>query len=157
MKAKNKLFFLGLAIMVVMVGCNINSLYEGAVDITNGKWDKSQIAKFDFAVKDTINGYDIRINIRNTNEYSFSNLYMFLTTITPSGKLKRDTLEMTLADDKGKWLGTGLGGIWASETLYQKNIRFPQSGTYRIEITQAMRNDVLEGIRDVSLRVEKTK
>jgi gliding motility-associated lipoprotein GldH len=39
--------------------------------------------------------------------------------------------------------------------MYRSNVFFPNSGDYKISIQQGMRVNVLEGISDVGLRVEK--
>jgi gliding motility-associated lipoprotein GldH len=84
-----------------------------------------------------------------------SNLYLFVTTTAPSGHSVRDTVEVILADEKGKWLGSGLGDIWDLQQLYKQNVRFAQRGKYRFEYEQAMRTEKLPFVLDVGLRVEK--
>jgi gliding motility-associated lipoprotein GldH len=84
-----------------------------------------------------------------------SNLYMFITTTAPSGHSIVDTVEVVLADDKGKWLGSGLGDIWDLQQPYKQNVRFAQRGSYSFEFEQAMRVERLPFILDVGLRVEK--
>jgi gliding motility-associated lipoprotein GldH len=147
--------FLWIAILVA--SCNFDSLFEKTQDISKNKWDKNQIVRFDVNVKDTIHGYNIFVNVRNSSDYSYKNLFLFINTTSPNGFTKRDTVELTLADDKGKWLGTGIGGVNNIEKTYKKNVRFPVSGNYKIELFQAMRNDILEGIMDVGIRIEKIK
>jgi gliding motility-associated lipoprotein GldH len=93
--------------------------------------------------------------VRNTSLYPMSNLYLFITTIAPSGHSIRDTVEVILADEKGKWLGSGLGDIWDLQQLYKENVRFAQQGRYIFEYEQAMRTEKLPFILDVGLRVEK--
>ena len=62
---------------------------------------------------------------------------------------------MTLADDKGQWLGDGMGDIWDNRALFRERMRFPQSGLYTFEIEQAMRQNPLPQIMDVGLRIER--
>lgn len=151
------LLMLMIGFVTLGTSCNFDKAYERSVDIQNSKWEKNQAVKFDVTMKDTLSGFDIFINVRNTNDYRYKNLFLFVSTMSPNGFTKRDTVELTLADDKGKWLGLGIGGINKIEKAYKKNIRFPVSGNYRIQLVQGMRNDVLEGIMDVGIRVEKVK
>jgi gliding motility-associated lipoprotein GldH len=69
----------------------------------------------------------------------------------------KDTIEVILADNRGKWLGSGLGDIWDLQQIYKENIRFAQQGRYTFEYQQAMRTEKLPFILDVGLRVEKVK
>jgi len=150
----------GLCCMITFVtSCNFDSIYERSVDIPKEEWKKNQAITFDIPIADTINGYRIVVNVRNSNEYPYSNLFLFLTTFSPNGNSIKDTLEMTLADNKGKWLGSGFGGTWSTEAILRNNmvIRFPSSGSYKIEVIQAMRDDILRGIKDIGIKVERAK
>lgn len=150
-------FILAAGVLWLFIGfsCNFNTVYQQTTDIKDGKWDKNNSLKFEIPMTDTLGGYNILFNIRNNNEYPFSNLYLFVKTWSPTGVSRTDTLEYTLADEDGKWLGKGIGGIWQKEYPYRRNIRFPEPGIYRIEVIQAMRRNQLEGIIDFGVRVEK--
>ena len=78
-----------------------------------------------------------------------------MTTTSPDGKSITDTLEYQLADEKGRWLGKGLGDINELRLPYKTNIFFPVTGTYRIRVQHGMRAEDLKGVYDFSLRVEK--
>ncbi|HRR62823.1 MAG TPA: gliding motility lipoprotein GldH, partial [Paludibacteraceae bacterium] len=67
----------------------------------------------------------------------------------------KDTIECYLADIHGKWLGSGVGNVFEMPVLYKQNECFKQSGTYTFQIIQGMRNEVLPGISNVGLKVEK--
>ncbi len=142
---------------MLFIGCKYKGIYERSFDIPQGEWGKNQIIRFDIPVTDTINGHNIFIEVRNTNDYPYSNLFLFITTYSPNGANKSDTVEIPLADEKGKWLGRGLGGILSNEMNFQRNVRFPVSGNFRIEIVQGMRDEVLKGIMDVGIRVERVR
>ena len=156
---RTRLYIFGFLMMVAITSCNFDSIYEKSEDIPNEEWNKNQVMTFEIPVTDTINGYRIVVNVRNSNEYPYSNLFLFLTTYSPKGNSVKDTLEMTLADDKGKWLGSGFGGVWSTEAPLRNNmvIRFPSSGVYKMEVVQAMRDDVLKGIKDIGIEVERAK
>lgn len=143
--------------MLLLYACNVNDLFDKAVDIPKGKWNVSNPVTFVFPVSDTLSYYSIVFSLRNDNNYPFSNLFLFIDTKSPRGQTRRDTVEVTLADPKGKWMGKGIGGIWQNKYYFRKNIRFPQSGEYKIIISQAMRNKDLEGIIDVGIKIEPFK
>ena len=60
-----------------------------------------------------------------------------------------------LADERGQWLGDGMGDIWDNRILFKKDFKFPQTGKYRFELEQAMRINPLPGIMDVGMRIER--
>ena len=144
-----------LAATLVLGACDPDRIYEKNIRIPDGIWYRDNIVNFELTVEDTISSYNLYVNVRNANLYPMSNLYLFITTTAPSGHSVRDTVEVILADEKGKWLGSGLGDIWDLQQLYKKNVRFAQRGQYRFEYEQAMRAEKLPFILDVGLRVEK--
>ena len=140
-----------------LVSCDPHRVYEKNIRIPNGIWSYDNIVKFEVMVEDTASNHNLYVNVRNANLYPTSNLYLFITTTAPSGHSVQDTLEVILADSRGKWLGHGLGDIWDLRQIYKENIRFAQRGMYTFEIQQAMRTEDLPYILDVGLRVEKAK
>ena len=95
--------------------------------------------------------------MRNTTDYPYSNLYVFLKTFYPKGQISVDTLECFLAEADGKWLGKRRGSMVDHRILLQRTFRFVQSGTYSFEFEQAMRVNPLPGIRNFGIRIEKVK
>lgn len=147
--------FLSLLLMVLLFACNDNRIYEESVKIDKGHWNSDTILDFSPVISDTLCAYNIYIDVRNDISYSYSNLYLFLKTVFPNGRIARDTIECQLAGYDGKWLGSGSGNVRSSRFLFQRGIRLPLSGTYRFEVEQAMRAEELKGILDVGIRIDK--
>ena len=135
--------------------CDSKRFYEENKIIEKGVWNTEDKILFQVPVTDTLSTYDFYINVRNDGNYPFSNLFFFIRTITPAGRVALDTVECRLADDYGKWLGTGMGSVKFNRFLFQKNVPLHYKGNYIFEFEQAMRNPELKGIRDVGLRIEK--
>ena len=148
------LIFVLLALLVF--SCDQKRVFEENTEINEGVWNRSNKIKFSVDITDTINPHNLYVNIRNAGEYPYRNIYLFITT-SSKGIVVRDTFEAILADEKGKWLGSGLGDLWDNQLVYKKNIRFPYPGTYVFEYEQGMRIEDLPYIIDVGLRIEKTK
>ena len=137
--------------------CDPGRVYEKNIKIPDGIWSQDHIVRFEVEIEDTASAHNLYVNVRNTSLYPTSNLYIFIKTTAPSGNSVMDTLDVILADDRGKWLGSGLGDIWDLQQLYKANIRFAQKGIYTFEYQQAMRPARLPFILDVGLRVERVK
>ena len=151
-----KLQFL-LLILFVLQSCDPGRVYEKNIRIPDGIWSQDNVIQFEVMIEDTSSSHNMYVNVRNTSLYPTSNLYLFIKTTAPSGHSVEDTLEVILADDSGKWLGSGLGDIWDLQQLYKQNIRFAQKGKYVFEYEQAMRAEQLPFVLDVGLRVERAK
>lgn len=144
-------------ILLAMISCNNNIVYNEVITVNTAKWEQNQAAHFEVKIGDTISPYNFYLTIYNTTNYRYSNLFVFLTTVFPDGKKSRDTIECLLADPSGRWLGKGWGSVKESDVLLKSDLRFPMEGTYEFFIQQAMREDTLNGIKRVGLRLEKSE
>lgn len=143
---------------ILFFSCDNNKVFEEYAELQNGTWYREDPVDFSFDVLDTINAHNIYINIRNSGEYPYSNLYLFVTIKGPDGSSTIDTVNCQLADNRGKWKGKGIGDLWDLKIPYIGQFKFAQKGEYNISYEQAMREEKgLIGISDVGLRVEKSK
>lgn len=153
----------GVVLMALLGACSNNVVYSQYERFDENKgWAKNYQPTFSFDNKDTLQLYDVFINVRNAESYPFRNLFMFLHTTDPKGVKTTDTIECILADEKGKWLGSGLGDLYDNSIIYKKNTRFKSVGTYKFSFEQAMRYgdknviDPLPLIMDVGMTIEKS-
>lgn len=157
MRIETNRLFLFLSIVFFFTSCDSNRIFEENKEIAGSSWDKNNIISFPVQITDTLLPHNVYINIRHNGQYLNSNIYLFINITSPSGDMIRDTVNCLLADEKGKWLGSGLGDLYHNQLMYKKNIRFPHSGTYKFDIEQAMRTDVLKDIEDVGIRIERSE
>ena len=137
--------------------CDKSRIYEENRELDKFNWASNNRLLFEFDVKDPQQTCNMIINIRNTSAYPSSNLFLFLDTRYPDGKVSRDTLECILADEQGNWLGKGSGDVIDSQIPFKKNFRFKQKGHYKFFMEQAMRVNPLTGIMAAGIRLEKTE
>ncbi|NTW23322.1 MAG: gliding motility lipoprotein GldH [Lentimicrobium sp.] len=144
-----------LLIVALLCSCDRNKLYDESLSLDNDKWPKDKAMAFKVNVEDTVGTYRFFINVRNNTSYRYNNIYFFLTTEFPGGGMSRDTIECLLAAKDGDWFGKGTGRYRDNQIPIRSNIRFPRAGTYTLSLNQAMREDVLEGISEAGVRLEK--
>jgi len=150
---RNSLVFLG--IIFIFFSCDPNRVYEKNKEIPDFKWGLTDTIVFEVPIEDTISPNNIYFNVRNSSKYTMQNLYVFIHTEAPNGVSLTDTLEVSLADDKGRWTGSGWGDLYDNQFIYKKNIRFPVSGIYTFKYIHGMRTETLQYISDVGIRIEK--
>ena len=153
---KSAITFLSLAILTaVLYSCTTNTVFNQNVILPSEGWYKNNAVAFNVNINDTLDTYDFGLNIRNSINYRYSNLYIFLITEFPNGNISRDTIELNLANDEGKWLGKGWGDIKESNIVLKSGLSFPLIGTYRFLVQHAMRVDTLVGINNIGLSINK--
>ena len=151
-----KTFFVLFGIVLLLSSCDPFMVFDQYQKTEGGQWKWSDKKTFEVDMEDSLKAYNIYVNIRHTTEYPKSNLFVFLTTSAPNGISRRDTLEIIIADDQGKWEGNGFGEIKLISRVYRKAVRFLYPGKYTFEIEQGMRMPEVP-VTDIGLRIEKFK
>ena len=154
----NKVVFIVFTLAIVLFACDPNKVFEEYIAVEGTTWKKENVARFEFDAKDTTSVHNLYINIRNRGDYPYSNLYLFVSLEGPNGNVLKDTVNCILADNRGKWLGSGVGDLWDLRVPYIGGFKFAQTGKYIVSLEQAMRTEEgLVGVSDVGLRIEKAE
>lgn len=140
---------------IILSSCNGNVVYSEYQKLPEEGWKISNKLSYDVAIEDNSKYYNVYLMVRHADAYPYSNLYLFLKTTYPDGKVSSDTLECILANKKGEWQGDGAGDLWDNKILLKKNVHFPKNGKYSFSFEQGMRSDPLPMILDFGMAVEK--
>lgn len=153
-----------LGVVVSLYSCGSKMEFAEYRNLNNGSWSKNDTIFFEFSGLDSTANYNLFLNVRNDEDYPFSNLFVITQLKHPLGKVEIDTLEYLMAEPSGEWLGNGMGSLKESKLWYKENIKFSDSGVYKVNVFQAMRqNGKVEGIQellgitDVGLEIQKSK
>lgn len=149
-------------IAIILASCNGKIVESEYVATNNGVWNKDNNISFTFSAPDTLNRYDVFVNLRNDNTFPYSNLFLITELDFPNGTTIKDTLEYEMALPSGEWLGKGSGSVKENKLWYKENIVFPENGVYTLQVSHAMRKNGtvdgvvdLEGVTDVGFQIEK--
>ena len=154
-------FSIVLVTLSLLFSCDDKTDFNQYKSIDTKGWQANEKVFFEFDVKDTISTKNLFINIRNNNEYAFSNLYLITEFIFPNETKVVDTLQYEMADKTGQFLGVGFTEIKENKLFYKEKKTFPVSGKYKFNIRHAMRKngdvkpiEFLKGILDVGFSIE---
>lgn len=143
--------------IAILLSCDRKHLFEEYAEIPDDVWNTKNVLHFNVNISDTTGAYNIYVDVRHVSRYSYSNLFLFVTAHSPDGNALKDTVEITLADERGKWLGKSAASIYTIKHPYKTNIRFPVRGIYTFDIEQAMRVQDLKYISNIGLSIEKAR
>ncbi len=149
------LFILIIILFVLLTSCDSNFVYSDSKDMDKSIWNLMDAADFNVKIQDTLKSNNVYFTIRTGSDYPFRNIWLFIRTISPDGKVIGDTIQYYLMDEKGKRLGKGFGDIREVSLPYKSNVYFPSGGEYRFTVRHGMRTEDLKGVYDFGLRVEK--
>ena len=151
-----KKLHLSLVVVLIccLVACNDSVIFDQYEKIPAKEWLYDQPVAMDVEITDTSSRYHLYVNLRHSNSYAYSNLWVVVHTTFPSGKKLENRVNLPLADKDGSWYGKGSGDIFNARVLIQPNAVFPEKGTYLFEIEQNMRLNPLPEIMEAGLSVE---
>ena len=138
------------------VSCDRSKVFDLYLEVDSHGWQSTDTIDFEFEIDSQENiYYNALISLRNNNDYSYANIFFFVDVEYPNGLHRTDTLQYILAAPDGKWLGSGVGEIKYNLLKFKENETM-QSGLYKYKIVHGMRDDVLIGIEDIGLRIERS-
>lgn len=144
---------------LVTVSCTTVDLYEKSVTIPGHSWKTSYRPSFTFTIKDTGSAYQLFLIFRHTDKYNFNNVYINLYTKQPGQDSTQSArFDLQLATNEKGWLANGMDDIYEHRialTPAGQNFYFKKAGDYTFNIEQIMREDPLNNVLNVGLRIEK--
>ncbi len=138
--------------------CANIDLYEKDVVIPHQEWPSSFKPQFRFIIKDTTVPYQVYIVIRHNEKYNFNNIWLNLYTKGPEDSVQKVQYELPLAAGENGWLGTAMDDLYEHRialTPSSQNFYFKKAGEYTFTIEQIMREDPLQNVLNIGLRIEK--
>ncbi|MAS51676.1 MAG: hypothetical protein CMD20_00585 [Flavobacteriales bacterium] len=167
-----KSFFAVAFSILILTSCDSNFVYGEDIDIHMDGWHKDSVLVFKTdSLTELPPIITIGINIRNTTDYFYRNMYLFVEIQIPGQEHPiKDTLNHLLMTPDGYWM-EGVEGASIMESMayledkdvelkestayYPYAIQNPENGIYQIKVKQGMRDDLLKEVVSVGARIEK--
>ncbi len=141
--------------MVFAQACNPDLVFQDNQAIPSEGWHYQDKITFSVEMDDTLSLHNLYLDVRNTTDYEYRNFFVFMDIEFPDNRVLRDTIECILAERSGEWTGKGFGRIKSNRFLFRTDVWFPKKGTYTFTIEQGMREEVLHGIKDIGIHIER--
>ena len=146
-------------ILLAISSCQTVDLYEKTVNIPGHQWKSNFKPSFSFTITDTAAPYKLFITLRHRDKYHFNNIYLNLATKQPGqDTVQNAPFDLNLGTDEEGWKGKGMDDIFDHRIALTPDgtgYYFRKKGTYTFTISQIMREDPLEHVLNVGLRIEK--
>jgi gliding motility-associated lipoprotein GldH len=148
-----------LLIASLLLGsCARTDLFEKNIALPSHKWEYAFKPTISFNITDTVAYYYIFLVVRHTDAYHFNNLWVKMKSTAPGDSISStQQFDLPLATQTG-WTGTGMDDIYEHRILlYRQPVKFLRQGEYSVTLEQVMRENPLEEILNVGIRLEKVK
>jgi gliding motility-associated lipoprotein GldH len=160
---QNRVSWFFVTLLLGITSCDSNRVFDEYKSVPR-QWHIDSIIEFNITPPDSITPYNLFVNIRNTNDYKYSNLFLIVEMNFPNGKVVNDTLEYLMTKPNGEFLGIGFSDVKENKLWYKEGVIFSETGEYKVKIQHAMREngnikgiENLEGITDIGFRIEQTQ
>lgn len=152
-------FLLLISYIVFVTSCTTVGVFEKNISIPGHSWNAEFKPEISFEIQDTTSLYNLYIVVRHTDAYRYNNIWVNVQTTYPAGNVTNQPLDLVLATDAKGWLGSGMDDIFEHRipiTPPQSPVRL-QAGTYKYKLENIMREQPLEHVMNVGIRLEKAK
>jgi gliding motility-associated lipoprotein GldH len=141
--------------------CNTVDLYEKTATIPGHSWKSDFKPSFTFKITDTVSPYQLFFTIRHEDRYNYNNIYVKINTRLP-GEDSFHTAppyNLQLGNNETGWLGAGMDDIYehlVPLTPQNRKFYFRKAGEYTFTVEHMMREDPLQHVLNVGIRVQKS-
>ena len=138
--------------------CTKIDVFEKNTSFPNHQWRSTMKPAVSFSITDTASLYNMYIVLRHSDAYGYNNMWLNVYTQAPGDSVKKQSLNLLLANNRQGWLGSGMDDIFEHRIRITGGpIQFKKSGTYQFSFEQIMREDPLEHVLNVGLRIERAR
>lgn len=137
-------------------GCNNEALYDQTHSFEDHTWHKSDTVTFSVNVNDTVLPYDFILTLRNSTEYLYNNLWVYVMVTAPDGTTSKVAEKLPISQPNGQWIGRVSGSLVETRLRFASKT-FPISGKYLFKIANATQQGDIDYVQDIGLRIKKTQ
>ncbi len=118
-------------------------------------WSLNDTVSLEFENADTSAIFRLYFPITFTEDYSYSNVYLYALVTSPSGDINLLPARFDLIDNTGRWFSEPSGEEFYFNLSVEDGLSFNQFGSYSVKLFQYMRDESLCGIRSSGIVVSK--
>ena len=146
-----------LVLLSATISCSNEhkTIYHEYQSVADKGWQKKDTLKFQLLPSDSARVVALTAEVRNTLQYPYADFYLVVKqNIADSIHWQTDTVRFVLADNFGRWKGTG-GGNYYQSSVYVRTLKLPPHPKHVvIRVSQGRKDVLLKGITDVGFRLE---
>lgn len=145
-----------LAIIGLLSSCSESYYFEKIVEFQDKEWNQDEPIDFNFTIGDSLQAYDLYLDLKASKEYPYENIYIKLETSFPTDTIISDRLSLEINNKDGSYTGECSGSSCTTRFVLQKSARFRHLGDYSLRIKQDTRDTLLEGVESLSFYIQKS-
>ena len=150
-------YYLFILVATLFLACSESPVIEKTFSVDGNSWDYDDIFETSIEVVDSSKTYRLVLEVDHSDEFAFQNVYAKVSTTLPSGKKVEDPISLQLSDKYGRWYGKCGSGKCKANIIIREGFKFQHLGSYDFKIEQLSREDKLEGVSGLALKLFEIK
>ncbi len=138
---------------IFITACKDKSTFQHF--FADNQWNYKDSLKFEFENLDNQIPYQIQLKANFTEDFKYTNLYIKFRMIDPENQETESITNFVLTEPNGKWLIPKKWNDYHADFTLNEAVKFDKKGKYQFWITQYLREDVIEGIKNLELEIIK--
>lgn len=155
-RSSSHILLIAAFFMATMVACEQDEVYSRFYHLQNGKWHSDSVLVFGIdSLNTTLSSqYQVTVELTTNRSYPYSDLSLLVDQVRMDTVVHTDTFNIQLADEYGKWLGSGIGGLHQLSLPYQSfDTRDSVYRNTTLTLRHGMRENQLKGIEKVGVKI----
>ena len=152
-----KLFLYTLYCVCIVMGftsCDTNTPYYHYAHTPIDGWEKNDTLRYDVQSLKKGGEHQITVALRLNGAYPFRKLYLIMEQdIYPRLQYKTDTICFDVTSKEGRFTGNGISYYQYTVPVCREH--FMENDSIHITIRHAMKRDILPGISDIGIKLER--
>lgn len=153
---KNRFLTVAIILIFTLLSCGPNYIFDETLEIADDGWAYGDTLNFEVEITDTLEIYNLYLDIEHAADYTKQNIYILIYTQFPSGERIKERVAIDFADKTGQWYGDCNAEKCTLRVNIQEGAFFNLVGKHVFTIEQFMRIDPLQGVKKIALRIEDT-
>ena len=154
-----KLFLYTLYCVCIVMGftsCDTNTPYYHYAHTPIDGWEKNDTLRYDVEPLKIGGEHQITVALRLNGAYPFRKLYLIMEqNIFPRLQAQTDTICFDVTSKEGRFTGNGISYFQYTVPVCQEH--FMKNDSIHITIRHAMKRDILPGISDIGVKLERIR
>jgi len=130
-------------------------IFKESQKVDPSGWTYTDSLLFTLNIPDTTDRYGLYLDLTHDKDFNYQNVYLQLHTYYPGEQGSSGLVSVQLQDPQAQWQGDCSGSSCDLEIILKDPVRFNKLGDYNIIVTQASREENLQGIGSVGLTLER--
>lgn len=153
---RNSIFvFLFGVLLFSLAACSKGEVFFRYNQIGKGVWHRDSLLTYtmDSISLNPLLRYNLSIELTTADKYPYKDIWLKVEHNLNDSIFSIDTIHSMLADDYGRWLGSGAAGLHQISIPYKSTVALDTSMIYELQISHLMSNNPLPGVEKVGLKV----